>query len=156
MSAAPRIDVPTRLADDASIPWGEVGGGFALKLFRRGKDDGVYSMLNRFAPGFRAPRHRHLGEVHGYTLSGRWLYEEYDWVAGPGDYIYEPAGSIHTLVVPEDNPGPTLVFFTVFQGLELFDPDGNMFMVQDGAGMELLYRHALSQQGIAYPASVLP
>lgn len=156
MSAEPRIDVPTRLADDASIPWGEVGGGFALKLFRRGKDDGVYSMLNRFAPGFRAPRHRHLGEVHGYTLAGRWRYEEYDWVAGPGDYIYEPAGSIHTLVVPEDNPGPTVVFFTVAQGLELFDPEGHMFMVQDGAGMELLYRHALAQQGLEYPVHVLP
>ena len=156
MAAEPRVDVPTRLAEDASIPWGEVGGGFALKLFRRGKDDGVYSMLNRFDPGFRAPKHRHLGEVHGYTLQGRWLYEEYDWVAGAGDYIYEPAGSVHTLVVPAENPGPTLVFFTVAQGLELFDGDGKVFMVQDGAGMELLYRHALAQQGIAYPAGVLP
>ena len=146
----------TRLATDDAIPWAEVGGGFAMKLFRRGAKDGVYSMLNRFAPGFRAPRHRHLGEVHGYTLAGRWLYEEYDWVAGPGDYIYEPAGSVHTLVVPADNPAPTVVFFTVAQGLELMDDAGNVFMVQDAPGMEQLYRVSLEREGVAYPAGVLP
>jgi quercetin dioxygenase-like cupin family protein len=156
MSASPRVDVPTRLAAADALPWAEVGGGFAMKLFRRGHADGVYSMLNRFAPGFRAPKHRHLGEVHGYTLEGRWHYEEYDWEAGPGDYIYEPAGSIHTLVVPADNPGPTVVFFTVALGLELFDDQGNMFMVQDAPGMELLYRVSLEKQGLAYPDSVLP
>ena len=146
----------TRLATDDSIPWGEVGGGFAMKLFRRGQADGVYSMLNRFAPGFRAPKHRHLGEVHGYTLQGRWFYEEYDWVATAGDYIYEPADSVHTLKVPEDNPGPNIVFFTVAQGLELMDDAGNVFMVQDAPGMELLYRVSLEKQGLAYPATVLP
>jgi 2,4'-dihydroxyacetophenone dioxygenase len=146
----------TRLATDDSIPWGEVGGGFAMKLFRRGQADGVYSMLNRFDPGFRAPKHRHLGEVHGYTLSGRWFYEEYDWVATAGDYIYEPADSVHTLKVPDDNPGPTIVFFTVAQGLELMDDAGNVFMVQDAPGMEMLYRVSLEKQGIAYPATVLP
>jgi quercetin dioxygenase-like cupin family protein len=150
------VDLPTRLASDEAIPWAEVGGGFAMKLFRRGHADGVYSMLNRFDPGFRAPRHRHLGEVHGYTLSGRWFYEEYDWVAGAGDYIYEPAGSVHTLVVPADNPGPTVVFFTVAQGLELMDDAGSVFLVQDAAGMELLYRVSLEKQGLGYPASVLP
>jgi hypothetical protein len=31
-----------------------------------------------------------------------------------------------------------------------------MFMKQDAAGMELLYRHALAQQGLAYPTQVLP
>jgi hypothetical protein len=113
-------------------------------------------MLNRFAPGFRAPKHRHLGEVHGYTLQGRWFYEEYDWVATAGDYIYEPADSVHTLKVPEDNPGPTIVFFTVAQGLELMDDAGNVFMVQDAPGMELLYRVSLEKQGLAYPATVLP
>jgi 2,4'-dihydroxyacetophenone dioxygenase len=156
MSAPVRLDVPTRLASDDAIPWAEVGGGFAMKLFRRGAVDGVYSMLNRFQPGFRAPKHRHLGEVHGYTLSGRWFYEEYDWVAGPGDYIYEPAGSVHTLVVPADNPAATVVFFTVAQGLELMDGDGQVFLVQDAAGMEALYRASLEQQGLAYPEAVLP
>jgi len=154
MSAATRR-LATRLADDASLPWGEVGGGFALKLFRRGQDDGVYSMLNRFEPGFRAPTHRHLGDVHAYTLEGRWRYEEYDWVAGPGDYVFEPAGSTHTLVVPAENAGPTLVFFTVAQGLELYDAEGRVFMVQDGAGMEQLYRDALARQGVPFPAGVL-
>jgi len=156
MSAAPRTDVPARLACDESIPWAEVGGGFAMKLFRRGQADGVYSMLNRFEPGFRAPKHRHLGEVHGYTLAGRWYYEEYEWVAGAGDYIYEPAGSVHTLVVPADNREPTLVFFTVALGLELVDDAGNVFLVQDAAGMELLYRVSLEKQGLAYPVGVLP
>ena len=44
--------------------------------------DDVYTIMNRFAPGFQAPKHLHLGEVHGFTLEGRWGYREYDWLAG--------------------------------------------------------------------------
>jgi hypothetical protein len=40
--------------------------------------------------------------VHGFVLKGRWRYLEHDWVANEGDYVFEPPGETHTLVVPED------------------------------------------------------
>lgn len=47
-------------------------------------------------------RHRHPAPVHGFVLKGRWRYLEHDWVANEGDYVFEPPGETHTLVVPED------------------------------------------------------
>ena len=36
------------------------------------------------------------------------------------------------------------------------DDAGNVFMVQDAPGMELLYRVSLERQGMKYPETVLP
>ncbi len=47
-------------------------------------------------------RHRHPQPVHGFVLRGRWRYLEHDWVAEAGDYVFEPPGETHTLIVPED------------------------------------------------------
>lgn len=50
------------------------------------------------AAGGMLCRHRHRGPVSGYTLEGSWRYLEYDWVAGPGDFVRESPGRTHTLV----------------------------------------------------------
>ncbi len=49
------------------------------------------------AAGGMLGRHRHRGPVSGYTLEGSWRYLEYDWVAGPGDFVRESPGRTHTL-----------------------------------------------------------
>jgi quercetin dioxygenase-like cupin family protein len=38
--------------------------------------------------------------VHAFTLRGEWHYLEHDWIAKTGDYVFEPPGETHTLVVP--------------------------------------------------------
>ena len=43
-------------------------------------------------------------------LKCSWRYLEHDWVAKPGDYIYEPIGDVHTLVVD-----PVEEMITLFQ-----------------------------------------
>lgn len=48
--------------------------------------------------GGKLGKHRHRGPVNGYCLKGSWRYEEYDWVANPGDYVREAPGRTHTLV----------------------------------------------------------
>lgn len=54
-------------------------------------------------------RHRHPAPVLGYTLEGAWGYLEGDWISRPGDFVYEPAGETHTLVVhPEAGHMKTL------------------------------------------------
>lgn len=44
-------------------------------------------------------RHRHPAPVHGYVLKGSWHYLEHDWTARAGDYVFEPPGETHTLMV---------------------------------------------------------
>src|SRR5919206_834588 len=75
-------------------------------------------------------RHRHTNPVHGYVLKGRWHYLEHDWVAAEGDYVYEPPGETHTLVVPEDVDE----MITLFQvnGIMLYvDPEGTATGFED-------------------------
>ena len=155
MQGAEPGEVASSLVVQDDIPWAELGPGVEMKMLRRGMSDRVYTMMNRFAPGFVAPTHLHLGDVHAYTIAGRWHYREYDWVAGAGDYIYEPAGSVHTLVVPEDNTEPTVAIFTIAEGIELYDDDGEVFMTQNGETLDALYRAALECAGVPYPSAVL-
>lgn len=46
--------------------------------------------------------HRHPAPVHGYVIKGKWRYLEHEWVANAGDYVFEPPGETHTLVVDND------------------------------------------------------
>ena len=64
-------------------------------------------------------RHRHPAPVHGYVIKGSWRYLEHDWVAGEGDYVFEPPGEVHTLVVDDDDEMITL--FHVFGALVYYD-----------------------------------
>ena len=34
-------------------------------------------------------------------LRGSWRYLEHDWITHEGDFVYEPPGEVHTLVVEE-------------------------------------------------------
>jgi quercetin dioxygenase-like cupin family protein len=75
-------------------------------------------------------RHRHTNPVHGYVLKGRWHYLEHDWVANEGDYVYEPPGETHTLVVP-DHVEEMITLFQV-NGIMLYvDPDGKSLGYED-------------------------
>uniref|UniRef100_A0A7S3VGD4 ChrR-like cupin domain-containing protein n=1 Tax=Chaetoceros debilis TaxID=122233 RepID=A0A7S3VGD4_9STRA len=63
---------------------------------------GYYVNLLKFKGGGILGRHRHSSPVHALTLKGNWGYEEHDWNAGPGTYVFEPPGETHTLLVNED------------------------------------------------------
>jgi 2,4'-dihydroxyacetophenone dioxygenase len=141
-------------AEDLS--WALLWEGIEMKVLRRGDGTGVYTLLNRFAPGVELPKHRHVGAVHGYTIEGRWGYREYDWIACAGSYVFEPSGSTHTLYVPESADGPAVVVFVIEQALVLLDEHGNEFMTQDSATIDAMYRDCLAARGIEYPAGVLP
>ena len=64
-------------------------------------------------------RHRHPAPVHGYVIKGSWQYLEHDWTAHEGDYVFEPPGEVHTLVVEDDAEMITL--FHVFGALVYYD-----------------------------------
>ena len=85
------------------LPWVDTGTGVDLKVLRIDRTHGTWVIRNRFQPGVQLQTHKHTGTVDGFTLTGRWHYLEYDFVSTAGSYIHEPANSVHTLTVPEDN-----------------------------------------------------
>jgi 2,4'-dihydroxyacetophenone dioxygenase len=67
--------------------------------------------------------HKHRGTVVMICLEGSARYLEYDWVAGPGDFIYETPGLIHTLV--SDHPQGVKLFGWLEGPIEFFDEHGS-------------------------------
>jgi hypothetical protein len=67
--------------------------------------------------------HKHRGTVTMLCMEGSVRYLEYDWVAGPGDFIYETPGLVHTLVT--DNPKGVKLFGWLQGPVEFFDEHGN-------------------------------
>lgn len=124
-----------------------------VKLLRIAEDGGSYTLMTRMPPGTRLPKHRHLGPVTGFTISGSWRYLEYDWVATEGSFIYEPPGSVHTLVVEGDEPA--LVIFEIAGGLVLFDDTDTIVGYEDAASALERYRMALEAEGKTLPAGLL-
>ena len=121
-------------ADD--LPFVEIGGGNKLKVLQVKPEEGLWIIENIFQAGFEVQTHRHTGPVFGYTTSGAWKYKEYDYVNRAGSFLYEPAGSVHTLQCIEDD---TQVWFQMY-GVNLnLDAEGNMESVSDGAGSLAAY-----------------
>jgi len=84
---------------------------------------------------------KHTGEIFAFTSSGSWYYLEYpNDVTIAGSYLYEPAGSIHTLHVPASNTEDTEVCF-VMNGanLNLNSQDEVESVLDAGAMLETYY-----------------
>ena len=69
-------------------------------------NQGLWISKTRLPPGFQVATHFHTGLVFAVTLKGSWHYlESPEAVNRPGSYLFEPAGSRHTLVTPADMEG---------------------------------------------------
>ncbi|HVM40097.1 MAG TPA: 2,4'-dihydroxyacetophenone dioxygenase family protein [Acidimicrobiia bacterium] len=152
----PLVNTDTTALPTDDVPWAELSEGIEIKYLRRGGASGTYTIITRFAPGTVLPRHQHFGEVHAYTMQGRWHYQEYDWWAEAGSYAYEPPGSTHTLEVPADATEPAVVMFVIQGGLVLLDDDDRPWWVEDAQGLYNHYVAALEGRGIPVPTGILP
>ena len=65
-----------------------------------------------------------------------------------GSFLYEPAGSVHTLQCIEDD---TRVWFQMYGANLNLDDDGNVESVSDGAGTLALYRALCEAAGLPQP-----
>ncbi len=81
------------------LPFVDIGEGNLLKVIRVDEAEALWIVENVFQAGFAVQTHRHTGPVFGYTTAGAWKYREYDDVNRAGSFLYEPAGSVHTLEV---------------------------------------------------------
>lgn len=90
--------------------------------------NGVIANLNRYRQPGRIGRHLHGSPVYAYTIEGQWRYEEHDWIAKPGTFIFETPGEVHTLVVDE---APMLAFFVWMGGYQVMDDNDNIVGAQN-------------------------
>lgn len=91
-------------------------------------------------------RHRHRGPVSAYTLEGSWRYEEYDWVAKPGDFVQENPGVIHTLT---SDTGTKTLFF-VQGSLEFYDDEDRLTETLDVFSFMDMYIRYCEEIGIPF------
>jgi 2,4'-dihydroxyacetophenone dioxygenase len=130
------------------LPFAEFGGGNKLKVLQVKEREGLWIIENIFQSGFAAQIHRHTGPVWGYTKSGAWKYKESDFVNRAGSFLYEPAGSVHTLQVVEDD---TQVLFHMYGANLNLDEQGNVESVTDGASALAGYLAMCEAQGLGRP-----
>lgn len=146
------IDIPMALhRGENDLPWIDLGDGSELQLLQCDVETGLWVIRTRFRPGYLVQTHKHTGEVFAFTIAGSWRYLEYPEVNTAGSYLYEPAGSVHTLTVPEDNEGATDVWFAI-RGANLnLDDDGNVVSVIDAGAIRDFYLASCEAQGVARP-----
>ena len=135
------------------LPFVEVGEGVMFQLLHADLMQGLWVVRTKFAPGIEIPRHYHTGPVLAVTHSGRWHYKEYPaQMNSAGSYLFEPAGSVHTLVVPADQADDVLVWFAVFGANVNMAEDGSVIGIDDAQTMLNTYRALTAQQGLSSEA----
>jgi 2,4'-dihydroxyacetophenone dioxygenase len=139
------------------LPFVDDGHGNDLQLLQVDLANGVWVVRNQFDPDTTLQIHKHTGHVYAFTLSGSWHYlESPEAVNTAGSYLYEPAGSIHTLHVPATNDGQTDVWFTIHGANLNLDAEGRVETVIDAAAVLSYYRHMCEKQhGLTDPPVVV-
>jgi len=146
------MEIPTAVHRGVdALPWADMGEGSLIKVLQIKETEGLWVIENKFQPGYSVQTHKHTGPVYAFTMSGAWRYRESDFVNRAGSYLYEPAGSVHTLEVLEDNSEPTHVFFAVWGANLNLDADGNVESVYDASFILTSYRLLCEAQGLPEP-----
>lgn len=143
--------VPNALhRSEEEIPFVDFGD-MHVQLLQVDVEGGLWVVRTRMQPGTTVQRHKHTGEVFAVTFSGAWKYLEYPEVNRAGSYLFEPAGSIHTLHVPDDVEGVTDVWFAI-RGANLnLDAEGNVESHVDATTVRDAYMAVAEQQGLGRP-----
>jgi 2,4'-dihydroxyacetophenone dioxygenase len=137
------LSVPGALhRGENALPFVPYQEGVTFQLLQADVETRLWVIRVRFEPGVTIQRHKHTGEVFGFTLRGAWKYLEYPDVNTAGSYLYEPAGSVHTLHVLESNKEITDAWFAI-RGANLnLDDKGNVESVLDaGAVLDIYLSH---------------
>lgn len=145
---------PSMHRAEVDLPFVPYQEGVVFQLLQVNTDTGLWVIRVRLDPGVTIQRHRHTGEVFAFTISGSWRYLEYPDINAAGSYLYEPAGSVHTLHAPVTNTSITDVWFAI-RGANLnLDANGNVESVLDAATVLEIYRTLCKEQGLATPGVV--
>ena len=147
-----RIAPPSALhRAENELPFVPFFEGLEFQLLQASVENGLWVVRTRFQPNVTIPAHRHTGAVFAVTFSGSWRYLEYPEVNTAGSYLYEPAGSQHTLHVPASNTEVTDIWFAI-RGANLnLDEQGNVASVWDATFMIETYLDLCAKAGHGRP-----
>ena len=142
---------------EKELPFVDIGDGATLQLLQVDLSNGVWIVRNHFPPDTTIQTHKHTGHVLAFTQKGSWFYQEYpDVVNTAGSYLYEPAGSVHTLHVPATNEEVTDVWFAIHGANLNLGADGNVELVIDAHAILPFYLAACAEQhGVTDPPVVV-
>jgi len=140
---------------ESDLPFVDFGDGVSLQLLQVDLEQGLWIVRTRFQPGVTIPTHRHTGCVFALTLAGSWKYLEYPEVNTAGSYLFEPAGSVHTLTVPATETAITDVWFAIYGANLNLDANGNVEAVIDAELILQFYRAACQERGLRDPAVIV-
>lgn len=145
------------LRHEEDLPFVDIGGGAQLQVLQVDLANGVWIIRNRFAPGAVIQTHRHTGSVLAFTIAGSWRYREYAGeINYAGSYLFEPAGSLHTLEVLEENEGVTDVWFAITGANLNLNEAGEVVQIIDAPTVLAYYRAACAaEHGMADPPVVV-
>jgi quercetin dioxygenase-like cupin family protein len=146
-------------ANTDALPWAENWAGdprIRLKLLMADIEGQRFAVRMQFAPGLTVAPHKHTGEVHAFTLAGKWNYLEYpDSPANvAGSYLFEPPGTTHTLQVAADAAEPTDVQFVIYGAMLHLDESGAVIGVTDAESCLVEYPRLLAEQGNPEPPKI--
>ncbi len=131
------------------LPWLESEDGSKIKVLHVDLNLGLWVVKALWQPGYAVQTHYHTGPVFAVTHSGSWYYKEYpDYVNRTGSYLYEPAHSIHTLLVSDDNTEETEVWFSIYGCNVNIDDDGNILGIVDAKSVLETYREGCKLAGL--------
>ncbi len=139
------------LRKEADLPMVKIGDGVAIQLLQVDFDHNIRVTRALLDPGLKLRTHIHTGHVFAWTLAGTWKYLEYPESSEANSYLYEPAGSAHTLVVPDDSTQPADVIFIVHgSNLEL-GSEGALEGATDAAQIARAYLRSCKEMGLPRP-----
>jgi anti-sigma factor ChrR (cupin superfamily) len=94
-------DLASRYIRGADVPWTTMSQapGVQVKVLYQDETTGVFTGLFRIPPGGVVPDHVHRALEQTYVLEGTFGDEE--GMAGPGDFIWRPAGNRHEAYSPD-------------------------------------------------------
>lgn len=142
---------PAILRKEADLPMVKIGDGVAIQLLQVDFDHNIRVTRARLDPGLKLRSHIHTGHVFAWTLSGTWKYLEYPESSEANSYLYEPAGSAHTLMVPQDSPEPADVIFIVHGSNIELGAKGEFEGATDAATIARAYLRGCKELGLPRP-----
>jgi 2,4'-dihydroxyacetophenone dioxygenase len=150
------LAIPTAiLRHEEDLPFVDLGDGSTMQLLQVDVEAGLWIIRTKFSPGMTVDTHKHTGTVYAFTMSGSWLYLEYpDSVNVAGSYLFEPAGSVHTLHVPDANTEVTDVVFVIHGANINLDADGNVTAVIDAGTVRDFYVAMCESLGLPNPSVI--
>jgi hypothetical protein len=132
---------------EVESPWVPFGDNAAIRHLKFDVRNNRFANILWIKSAGVIGTHKHRGTVVMVCLEGSARYLEYDWVAGPGDFIYETPGLVHTLV--SDDPNGVKLFGWLEGPIEFYDDTGKFIETVDVWWFINHYESYCRENGIA-------